>query len=192
MKPSLKAVNVLEPVYFAQSARRFIMAFAFLSVRISEFYTVKLSGHQHSNSADNCQPMLDPRGDVVQAEDAGAIAEAGLDAAAAVLQVAGAAGLPRQLVAEEALERVASLVRVQLVQNVYPFHDARLQRLLRPGLTTAGTCAVRVHVRCHCQGSCCCLYRRPWLRTLGFAVAGRFAGISESLLNVIGVHRHRD
>jgi len=77
--------------------------------------------------------------DSIEAEDAGAIAEAGLDAAAAVLQVAVAAELPRQLVAEEALERVASLVRVQLVQNVYPFHDARLQRLLRPSLATAGT-----------------------------------------------------
>ncbi len=78
---------------------------------------------------------------MVQVADAGAIAEAGLDAAATVLQISTTPGLPRQLVAEEALARVAQLLRVQLLQNVYPFHDARLQRLLRPGLGTAGALA---------------------------------------------------
>lgn len=81
----------------------------------------------------------------VQETNAAAAAGAGVDAAVAVLHIAAEPGLPRHMVAEESLQQVANLLRVQLQQNVVPFYSARLQRLLRPALSGEGVTSVRQH-----------------------------------------------
>lgn len=61
-----------------------------------------------------------------------------LEAGAACLQVLAAAGMPKQVYKEELIDRLAGLVRFQLLHNVLVFHDAVLCQAQRPELLNPG------------------------------------------------------
>ncbi|KAK9845361.1 hypothetical protein WJX81_004388 [Elliptochloris bilobata] len=68
-----------------------------------------------------------------ESEDAQVVLAA-LEAAITSLHILGAHGMPQQVYNEDAIERIAELVRFNLQSNVLALHDARLAAIHRPAL----------------------------------------------------------